>query len=42
MTANPAPSDADLILAVLERDDRPAFAELVRRHQFTTTVSPRA
>jgi RNA polymerase sigma-70 factor (ECF subfamily) len=33
MPANPAPSDADLILAVLERDDRPAFAELVRRHQ---------
>jgi RNA polymerase sigma factor (sigma-70 family) len=28
-----ASSDADLILAVLERDDRSAFAELVRRHQ---------
>lgn len=28
-----APSDADLILAVLERDDRNAFAEIVRRHQ---------
>lgn len=28
-----APADADLILAVIERDDRPAFAELVRRHQ---------
>ena len=28
-----APADADLILAVLERDDRSAFAELVRRHQ---------
>jgi RNA polymerase sigma-70 factor (ECF subfamily) len=28
-----APSDADLILAVLEREDRDAFAELVRRHQ---------
>jgi RNA polymerase sigma factor (sigma-70 family) len=28
-----ASSDADLILAVLERDDRRAFAELVRRHQ---------
>ena len=28
-----ASSDADLILAVLERDDRGAFAELVRRHQ---------
>src|SRR2546423_2420081 len=27
------PSDADLILAVLDRDDREAFAELVRRHQ---------
>lgn len=29
----PLPPDADLILAVLERDDRRAFAELVRRHQ---------
>ena len=28
-----ASSDADLILAILERDDRGAFAELVRRHQ---------
>ncbi|MGZ5033857.1 MAG: RNA polymerase sigma factor [Usitatibacter sp.] len=28
-----ASSDAELILAVLERDDRNAFAELVRRHQ---------
>jgi RNA polymerase sigma-70 factor (ECF subfamily) len=28
-----SPPDADLILAVLERDDRRAFAELVRRHQ---------
>jgi RNA polymerase sigma-70 factor (ECF subfamily) len=28
-----ASSDADLILAVLEREDRGAFAELVRRHQ---------
>ncbi|HSJ98040.1 MAG TPA: sigma-70 family RNA polymerase sigma factor, partial [Myxococcota bacterium] len=28
-----APSDAELILATLERDDRAAFAELVRRHQ---------
>ena len=28
-----AASDADLILAVLDRDDREAFAELVRRHQ---------
>jgi RNA polymerase sigma-70 factor (ECF subfamily) len=28
-----APSDADLILAVLERDDRKAFGELVLRHQ---------
>ena len=29
----PIAPDADLILAVLERDDRRAFAELVRRHQ---------
>ena len=28
-----AAGDADLILAVLDRDDREAFAELVRRHQ---------
>jgi RNA polymerase sigma-70 factor (ECF subfamily) len=28
-----ARADADLILAVIERDDRAAFAELVRRHQ---------
>jgi RNA polymerase sigma-70 factor, ECF subfamily len=28
-----APSDAELILAVRERDDRRAFGELVRRHQ---------
>jgi RNA polymerase sigma-70 factor (ECF subfamily) len=28
-------TDAELILAVLERDDRRAFAELVRRHQGT-------
>jgi len=28
-----APSDADLILAVLERDDRRAFEQLVDRHQ---------
>jgi RNA polymerase sigma-70 factor (ECF subfamily) len=28
-----SPSDAELILAVLERDDRRAFAELVQRHQ---------
>jgi RNA polymerase sigma factor (sigma-70 family) len=27
------PTDAELILAVLERDDRGAFGELVRRHQ---------
>jgi RNA polymerase sigma factor (sigma-70 family) len=33
MPSAPASSDADLILAVLERDDRRAFAELVRRHQ---------
>lgn len=29
----PASADAELILAVLERDDRGAFSELVRRHQ---------
>ena len=29
----PGRSDADLILAVLERDDREAFAGIVRRHQ---------
>ena len=28
-----APSDAELILAVIESDDRRAFAEIVRRHQ---------
>jgi len=28
-----APADAELILAVLERDDRRAFAQLVLRHQ---------
>jgi len=28
-----SPTDADLILAVLERDDRRAYGELVRRHQ---------
>lgn len=33
MPTVPASSDADLILAVLERDDRNAYAELVRRHQ---------
>jgi RNA polymerase sigma-70 factor (ECF subfamily) len=33
MPTAPARSDADLILAVLERDDRPAFSELVTRHQ---------
>lgn len=33
MPAAAAPSDADLILAVLERDDRRAFAQLVERHQ---------
>jgi RNA polymerase sigma factor (sigma-70 family) len=33
MPAPPAPSDTELILAVLERDDRNAFGELVRRHQ---------
>ena len=29
----PAPSDAELILAVVERDDRRAYAALVGRHQ---------
>ena len=29
----PVPDEAGLILAVIERDDRAAFAELVRRHQ---------
>ncbi len=33
MTSAPAPSDADLILAVLQRDDRRAFGVLVERHQ---------
>ena len=33
MPAAPASTDAELILAVLERDDRRAFAELVQRHQ---------
>jgi RNA polymerase sigma factor (sigma-70 family) len=33
MPAAAAPSDADLILAILERDDRNAFAQLVQRHQ---------
>ena len=33
MPAPAAPSDAELILAVLERDDRRAFGELVQRHQ---------
>jgi RNA polymerase sigma-70 factor (ECF subfamily) len=33
MPSSPAPSDADLILAVLERDDRGAFSQLVGRHQ---------
>jgi len=31
--AQPAPSDAELILAVVERDDRRAYAALVGRHQ---------
>ncbi|HEX3062258.1 MAG TPA: sigma-70 family RNA polymerase sigma factor, partial [Usitatibacter sp.] len=31
--APPAPSDAELILAVVERDDRRAYAALVERHQ---------
>jgi RNA polymerase sigma-70 factor (ECF subfamily) len=33
MPEAPAPSDAELILAVLERDDRRAFGTLVERHQ---------
>ena len=33
MPLAPASPDAELILAVRERDDRNAFAELVRRHQ---------
>lgn len=33
MTAPAAPTDAALILAVQQGDDRTAFAELVRRHQ---------
>jgi RNA polymerase sigma-70 factor, ECF subfamily len=33
MTSSAAPTDAALILAVQERDDRAAYAELVRRHQ---------
>jgi RNA polymerase sigma-70 factor, ECF subfamily len=34
-------SDADLVLRVLERDDRHAFAELVRRHQSMLRLSLR-
>ncbi|MEO5692633.1 MAG: sigma-70 family RNA polymerase sigma factor [Usitatibacter sp.] len=33
MPQPPAPPDAELILAVLERDDRRAYAQLVERHQ---------
>jgi RNA polymerase sigma-70 factor (ECF subfamily) len=33
MSSAAAPSDAELIVAVLERDDRRAFARLVERHQ---------
>ena len=33
MTPAAASADAALILAVIERDDRAAYAELVRRHQ---------
>ena len=33
MPAASAPTDAELILAVRERDDRAAFTELVQRHQ---------
>jgi RNA polymerase sigma-70 factor (ECF subfamily) len=34
-------TDADLVLRVLERDDRNAFAELVRRHQSMLRLSLR-
>lgn len=33
MTGRPEPADAQLVLAVVVRDDREAFACLVRRHQ---------
>jgi RNA polymerase sigma-70 factor (ECF subfamily) len=33
MTGRPEPADAELVLAVVVRDDREAFARLVRRHQ---------
>jgi RNA polymerase sigma-70 factor (ECF subfamily) len=33
MSPAPEPADAELILAVVQRDDRAAFAMLVRRHQ---------
>jgi RNA polymerase sigma-70 factor (ECF subfamily) len=33
MGERPEPADAELILAVVSRDDRGAFARLVRRHQ---------
>ena len=33
MAPEAAPTDAELILAILERDDRHAFAQLVARHQ---------
>ncbi len=38
MPAGPAPPDAELILAVQLRDDREAFAQLVRRHQSRVRV----
>jgi RNA polymerase sigma-70 factor (ECF subfamily) len=33
MPAGAPPADAELVLATIERDDRAAFGELVRRHQ---------
>jgi RNA polymerase sigma-70 factor (ECF subfamily) len=33
MAERPEPADAELVLAVVARDDRGAFARLVRRHQ---------
>jgi RNA polymerase sigma-70 factor (ECF subfamily) len=41
MPARPASSDAELILAAVRRDDREAFAELVRRHQSVVRASLR-
>jgi RNA polymerase sigma-70 factor (ECF subfamily) len=41
MPARPASTDAELILAAVRRDDREAFAELVRRHQSVVRASLR-